>query len=192
MEIGKCENVVLKFKGVKCYLGEKRAVHDSSTTATQAYVSDSHPLNKIFLPFRSLLMATQGEVITCKGNPFHSLFLSFYARNLIFDVIVIWDLWSRGGLGTQQAIGDRGCAGGSAAGWWSPNQDTLHCSLPHWCLHLEWQGSYFFKWFMLKFVLFYVWCWNVSELVVWLAMLFCNLNGLSGVMGNLFTWVCYF
>lgn len=93
-------------------------------------------------------------------------------------------LWSGGGLGTQQAISDRGCAGVSTAGWWSPNQDTLHRSLSHWCLYLEWQGACFL------YVLFYVYCWNVSGLVVWLVMLFCDLNGLLRVVSYLFRWVC--
>ena len=47
---------------------------------------------------------------------------------------------SGGGLGTQQAIGDRGCSGGSATSRRGSSQDPLHCSLSHWCLYLERQG----------------------------------------------------
>lgn len=48
---------------------------------------------------------------------------------------------SRGGVGGEQAVGDRGRAGGAASGGRGPDQDTLHRSLPHRRIYLERQGN---------------------------------------------------
>ena len=57
-------------------------------------------------------------------------------------MILDLELRSCGCLGGEHAVGNRGCAGGSTTGRWGSSQDSLHCSLPHWCLHLEWKGIF--------------------------------------------------
>ena len=48
---------------------------------------------------------------------------------------------SRGGMGGWKAFSDWRSGVGTTSGKWSPHEDSLHCSLPHWCLLLGSQGN---------------------------------------------------
>ena len=50
---------------------------------------------------------------------------------------------SRGGMGGWKAFSDWRSGVGTTSGKWSPHEDSLHCSLPHWCLLLGSQGNGF-------------------------------------------------
>ena len=44
-------------------------------------------------------------------------------------------------MGGWKAFSDWRSGVGTTSGKWSPHEDSLHCSLPHWCLLLGSQGN---------------------------------------------------
>ena len=142
------------------------------------------------IPFHSFSMATtQGQVITCKGSL--SLFSLFTIKAYLLSLSLCyyhlhvnhWNVpfswWSRGGLGTQQAIVHRGRSGGAAAEWRGPYPNSLHCFLSHRRLHLERQVTYLHYthsfvpifWFHLSLFFLLLWLvFSVSGYNTWSAI----------------------